>query len=46
MSGLDHEEMWAMFLNSDNRMIEQEMLTKGTLGSTMIDDQEVLQYQM
>ena len=37
MSGLDHEEMWAMFLNNDNRMIEQEMLTKGTLDSTMID---------
>ena len=31
MANLDHEEMWAMFLNRDNRLINQEMLTKGTL---------------
>ena len=46
LSGLDHEEMWAMFLNSDNRMIEQEMLTKGTLASTMIDARTIIRHSL
>lgn len=46
MSGLDHEEMWAMFLNNDNRMIEQEMLTKGTLDSTMIDARTIIKHSL
>lgn len=46
LSGLDHEEMWAMFLNSDNRMIDQEMLTKGTLTSTMIDARTIIRHSL
>ena len=46
MSSLDHEEMWAIFLNNDNRMIEQEMLTKGTLSATMIDARTIIRHSL
>lgn len=42
MSGLDHEEMWAIFLTRDNGVIVSEMLTKGTLDSTPIDARTIL----
>lgn len=46
MANLDHEEMWAMFLNRDNRLINQEMLTKGTLCSTQIDPRTIVKHSL
>ena len=31
MYGLDHEEVWGLFLSNDNTVISREMLSKGTL---------------
>ena len=42
MYGLDHEEVWGLFLTSDNRLIAQEMLSRGTLTSTSIDNRTVI----
>lgn len=42
MTDLDHEEMWGIFLTSDNGLITQEMLTKGTLRATPIDTRTVI----
>lgn len=39
---LDHEELWALYLTNDNRLISQEMLTKGSLTSTIIDPRSVI----
>lgn len=39
---LDHEEAWVLFLNSDNRLLCKEMVTKGTLSSTPIDARTIL----
>lgn len=46
MSGLDHEEMWAMFLTIENSLINQEMLTKGTLTSTLIDARTIVKHSL
>lgn len=46
MSGLDHEEMWAMFLTIENSLIDQEMLTKGTLTSTLIDARTIVKHSL
>ena len=42
MSDLDHEEAWAIFLNPANGVIAAEMLSKGTLTCTAIDNRTVL----
>lgn len=39
---LDHEELWAIYLTQDNRLISQELLTKGSLTSTVIDARTVI----
>lgn len=42
MYGLDHEEVWGLFLNTDNTVISREMLSKGTLTQTSIDNRTVI----
>ena len=42
MQGLDHEEVWAVFLNQRASVIDQQMLSKGTLTQTYIDCRTVL----
>ena len=37
MIPLDHEELWVVFLNSANRVITQEMISMGSLTSTIFD---------
>ncbi len=39
---LDHEELWGLFLNQENRLISIEMLTKGSLDATIIDARTIL----
>jgi len=42
MQTLDHEEVWAIFLDRRARVIEMQMLSKGTLSQTCIDCRTVL----
>ena len=39
---LDHEESWVLFLTADNRLLCKEMITKGTLTSTLLDARTIL----
>ena len=40
--GLDHEEVWVIYLTSGNTVIEKEMVSKGTLDTTSIDPRTIL----
>lgn len=40
--GLDHEEAWILYLTSQNRLIDKEMVSKGTLKQTSIDCRTIL----
>ena len=42
MQSLDHEEVWAVFLDRKAKVIDQQMLSKGTLSQTAIDCRTVL----
>ena len=42
MYGLDHEEVWVIFLTMANTVITKEMASKGVLDSTAIDCRTVL----
>lgn len=42
LSGLDHEEVWCIFLTAANKVIATEMLSKGTLTRTIIDNRTVI----
>ena len=42
MQDLDHEEVWAVFLDLRAKVIDQQMLSKGTLTQTSIDCRTVL----
>ena len=42
MHDLDHEEVWAVFLDLRAKVIDQQMLSKGTLTQTSIDCRTVL----
>ena len=42
MRGLDHEEVWVLFLTNRNSLIGTDMLSKGTLTQTSIDCRTVL----
>lgn len=42
MHGLDHEEVWALFISSSGALIAKEMISKGTLTRTSIDNFTVL----
>ena len=42
MKNLDHEECWVLFLNRANYLIGKEMITSGSLESTLIDTGRIL----
>lgn len=42
LSDIDHEECWGLFLNGQGNLISGEMLTKGTLTTTLIDARCIL----
>ncbi len=42
LAPLDHEELWAIYLSQDNRLISQELLTRGSLTATIIDARTVI----
>ena len=42
MQALDHEEVWAVFLDLRAKVIDQQMLSKGTISQTSIDCRTVL----
>lgn len=42
LSGLDHEEVWCIFLARDNTVIAKEMVSMGTLTQTSIDNRTVI----
>lgn len=39
---LDHEEVWVVFLTTNNKVISAEMISKGTLTYTAVDCRTVL----
>ncbi len=42
LHGLDHEEVWVLYLTARNTVIGREMLSKGTLNQTSLDCRTVL----
>lgn len=42
MKNLDHEECWALFLNKANYLLGKEMITSGSMESTLIDSNRIL----
>jgi DNA repair protein RadC len=42
MKDLDHEECWVIFLNKANRFIGKEMISRGGLDSTIIDNRSII----
>lgn len=42
MKGLLHEELWAVFLNRANYVLKKEMLTKGGLTATVMDQKMIV----
>ena len=42
LKNLDHEECWALFLNKANFLISKEMITSGSLESTLVDTARIL----
>ena len=42
LRNLDHEESWALYMNSKNMPIQAEMITCGTLDSTYMDNRRVI----
>ncbi len=46
LTGLDHEELWVMYLTLRDGLIGMEMLTKGTLQSTLIDIRGILKHSL
>lgn len=42
MLGLDHEEAWVLFISNNGRLLAKEMISKGTLTATAIDNFTVL----
>lgn len=40
--GLDHEQVWIIFLTTANTLIAKEMISKGTLNYTAIDNRTIL----
>ncbi len=37
LSDVDHEEFWCMFLNTSNKVIRKEKISKGGIDSTIVD---------
>ena len=46
LSGLDHEEVWCIFLARDNTVIAKEMVSMGTLTQTSIDNRTVIRWAL
>lgn len=42
MRSLDHEECWVLFLSRSNRLLSKEMISKGGLESTVIDNRAII----
>ena len=42
LRGLDHEELWAAFLNKANRVNDTVQITTGSIGSTLMDNRGIL----
>ena len=42
LDDLDHEQLWALYLDGQHRLINGQMLTKGTLTFTPIDARTIL----
>ena len=42
LKNLDHEECWALFLNKANFLLGKEMITSGSLESTLVDTAKIL----
>ena len=42
LTGLDHEEVWVLFLTCDKRVITKELVSMGTLSQTSIDKRAVI----
>ena len=42
MHGLDHEEVWCLFLNASHSCLGKQMLSRGTLTQTSIDCRTVI----
>jgi len=42
MAQLDHEELWGIFLNISCHLISMEMLTKGSLNTTIVNARTIL----
>ena len=42
LTGLDHEENWALYLNRANRPIGKMMVTCGTISSTLMDKRRIV----
>ena len=40
--GLDHEESWALYMNNTGKPIAAEMITCGTLTSTLMDRRRIV----
>lgn len=42
LRGLDHEELWGIFLNKSSQIISRRMLSKGGIDSTSFDTRQIL----
>lgn len=42
MSNLNHEECWVLYLNTSNRVVEQQRISQGGINSTIIDHRLVI----
>jgi DNA repair protein RadC len=42
LKNLDHEECWVLYLNRANYLIGKEMITSGSMESTLIDTGRIL----
>jgi len=42
LGALDHEECWVLYLNRSNIIISEEMLTKGSIDSTVVDAKAIV----
>lgn len=44
LKDLDHEELWVLYMTQRDILIGKEMLTKGTLKSTLIDVRGIIKH--
>jgi len=46
LTGLDHEELWVLYMTQRDTLIGMEMLTKGTLKSTLLDIRGIIKHSI